>query len=232
MRKVYKNKLFEWLRLSPFGIDNFTYNEEPIQGKPESLRLKYKSTPFYFWFETNSNNIDLFGTSYTLYLPQFPFEQDRAMVQPFEMALSAFNQWLNNQVKKYLDDQATPDFWAEYLRTNAIVNIEQNDFDNRSQFTIDERAQVKLALNELKNLIQENFHTNVTQQQIVNNRLDYLEAATNRLNKFDWQSVALNTLISISIALSLDTEKGHQLFHFFAHVFAAIRTLPLPHLSV
>ena len=45
------------------------------------------------------------------------------------------------------------------------------------------------------------------------------------MNKYDWKSLAVTTLISISIALSLDSAKGQLLFILFKKVFSAVKML-------
>jgi hypothetical protein len=82
-----------------------------------------------------------------------------------------------------------------------------------------------MAINELKLLIHKNMETSEEEQELVNNRLEYLIEAMNRLNKFDWKSVAISTIMSISIALSLDTSKGQMLFDLFKKVFSIIPML-------
>jgi len=59
----------------------------------------------------------------------------------------------------------------------------------------------------------------------IDDRLDYLTQAVDRLNKFDWKSLLISTIISISVALSFDTEKGKQLFNLFKQVFDVIPKL-------
>ena len=82
-----------------------------------------------------------------------------------------------------------------------------------------------MAIEELKLLIHKNLETTVEEQQVVNNRLDYLIEAMNRLNKFDWKSIAISSIMSISVALTLDTNKGQLLFDLFKKVFSIIPML-------
>ncbi len=82
-----------------------------------------------------------------------------------------------------------------------------------------------MAIEELKLLIHKNLETTVEEQQVVNNQLDYLIEAMNRLNKFDWKSIAISSIMSISVALTLDTNKGQLLFDLFKKVFSIIPML-------
>ena len=76
-----------------------------------------------------------------------------------------------------------------------------------------------MSINEFKVLIINGFHPDVKELNIIENRLEYLSESLNRLNKIDWKGLAISTVISISIALSLDTTSGHKLFELFKSVF-------------
>jgi hypothetical protein len=82
-----------------------------------------------------------------------------------------------------------------------------------------------MSINELKLLIHQNFNTSQEQQKLVDDRLNYLIDSTNRLNKFDWKSVSISTMLSIVTTLTLDVEKGRQLFVLFQKVFSIIPLL-------
>jgi len=64
-------------------------------------------------------------------------------------------------------------------------------------------------------LVVENYHPDTEQLILISERLKYLEAAVDRLNSFDWKGVTISTLLSIAITLSLDTERGRQLYILF-----------------
>ena len=108
---------------------------------------------------------------------------------------------------------------------NNSFKINEIDFYNRKAFNIDERKQIIMSINDLKLLINNSLNTSTEEQSLVNERLDYLIEASDRLNKFDWKSLAISTLISISITLSLDTQKEQLLFELFKKVFSLIPTL-------
>jgi len=112
--------------------------------------------------------------------------------------------------------------WKEYKNGNKTLNIDNIDFNDKQAFSFDEKAQITLALNELKLLIENKFDLNEKEMSIVNARLNYLSESKERLNKFDWKSILINTIINITVALSFDTQKGQELFLLFKHAFAII----------
>jgi hypothetical protein len=114
---------------------------------------------------------------------------------------------------------------SEYLNGNKSLNFETIDFGNKESFSLDEKFQIRMSINELKFLIQNSIHTTEVEQQIISDRFDYLIEASTRLNKYDWKSLVISTLISITIALSLDTSKGQIIFNLFKKVFSSLPKL-------
>lgn len=227
MRRKYKNELFQLLLSSKFGIDTFEINENQSVESLMADIILVKDTPFYFTIRNSDDDFESFDYQFVKYVPDFSLSDiypPQGFVN-FESIINALNYWLNNTLAPYLEDQQEPDLWEEFKHGNNSLNLNEIDFDNRSSFSIEEKKQIELSLNELKLLIHTNLDTSKAEQDIINSRLDYLIEASERLNKFDWKSLALSSLISISIALSLDTQKGHLLFELFRKVFSVIPML-------
>ena len=226
MRLKHKNKLFKIIQDSGLGVEHFDINEGETDKVP-FLIISYKDSPFQFIIRNSDDNFDLFDCKYTKYGPNYPLSQfePETGYSDFEFLSGEFLWWLTNVLSPYIEDLNEPDLWEEFKKGNKSFDFNKINFDDKSSFSLDERAQVKLALNELKLLAQKALSTNEKEQEIINARLDYLIDASNRLNKFDWKSLAVSSIISISVALSLDTQKGHLLFELFKKVFSNIPLL-------
>src|ERR1700730_9725630 len=59
------------------------------------------------------------------------------------------------------------------------------------------------------------------QSEFINERLEYLSKAVDRLNRFYWNGVAISVVMSIAVNLSVDTERGRVLFNTFKAAFRA-----------
>lgn len=227
MRKKYKNELFQFLLSTKFGIDQFEIKEKQDYFKLESDFVVLKDTPFHFIIRNSNEDFEAFDCLYVNYAPGFPMSE----ILPsqdyfgFDSVLSQLKYWLESKVSAYLEDQEEPDLWEEFKNGNKTLNINNIDFDDQTIFNIDEKKQIELSLNELKLLIKNNLETTEEEQDLINARLDYLIDASKRLNKFDWKSLAISSLVSISVTLSLDTQKGHLLFELFKKVFSIIPML-------
>lgn len=231
MLKEYKNQVFELLRTSTLGIDSFEITQTDTK-----TAIQFKNSPFQFIITQNSSSFHSFDYTYVLFAPKIEFvgrysdemasflTEDEYWV-PFQDVLNVMRAWIDDDIQAYIKEQNTVDLWKEYQKGDKSFNINAIDFDDKKEFTLDERQQIKLGINELKMLIHKQLETTTEEQAIVNDRLDYLVEASSRLNKFDWKGTAIQTLIAITINLSFDTERGRQLFDLFRRVFAAVPKL-------
>jgi hypothetical protein len=223
MLKKHKNQLFDLINQSGLDINRFNINEEDER----STVISFMNSPFRFIIRNSSNSFFSFEYQYILFSPNFQMSDIYPLNEytNFDMVYSEFGYWINNVIKEFLEDQNEPDLWSEYLNGNKSLNFEKIDFGDKESFSLDEKLQIKMSINELKYLIQKHIETTEAEQQIIIDRLDYLVEASTRMNKFDWKSVVVNTLISITITLSLDTQKGQILFSLFKKVFSSLPKL-------
>jgi hypothetical protein len=225
MLKKHKNQLFDLIIQNGLAINQF----EIEHVNETSSIINFKESPFTFTILVSPKNYYEFRCSYKLFNPTFTSEyfpsEYSVIFVDFEKLCLQFAKWINNEIKAFIEEQNGMDLWNEYLNGNKTLNFETIDFGNKEPFTIDERSQIKMAINELKYLIKNQLETNEAEQQLVNDRLDYLIEASARLNKFDWKSLVISTLISITITLSLDTAKGQLIFNLFKKVFSSLPKL-------
>ena len=225
MRTVYKNKVFQHILNCPIGISNF----QLIEGGKEQneLTIKYKDSNFIFVIRQNSSNFHNFDYTFTQYAPQFPMSGVSPDWVGIDDILEKLDYWFEHDLKDYIEDENVPDLWNEFKSGNRTLNFDKIDFNDKERFSNDERTQIKLSLNELKLLIHKTFDITLEEQKIVSERIDYLIEASNRLNKFDWKSLVISSIISITIALTLDPTKGQVLFDLLKKVFSNIPLLRL-----
>jgi hypothetical protein len=208
----YKNELLKALWAAGLNHADFA-----LLPSANQLRITFKNTSFTL--EANPNDPDAFSVAYTRFhsgqvvIPYSGF-------MPFSAALQHFNEWLKSQVQRSIQESSVPDLWSQLQQTDQFANSADDTY-----FSFEEKEQLKLSVEEFKLLIVKTFTPSTDEMKVVNERLDYLKDAIDRLNRFDWQSVAMSTLVSISIALSLDTEKGRILFGLFQQAFNAIVNL-------
>jgi hypothetical protein len=225
MRKKYKNEIFHKIKELGFTPDDFNLIENAEE--EYTTIIKYKDTPFMFTIHNSAQSYDEFECLYVLYAPGFPHTEMFPERNYFEFSsvLKNFNNWVINHIKEYDLDEFEPDLWSEYKNGNNSLNFNEIDFNDRDLFSTAEKRQISMSINELRLLINKNFETSVEEQKLINERLEYLIDSTKKLNKFDWKSLTVSTIIGIATTLTLDVEKGKLLFELFRQVFSTVRNI-------
>ena len=226
MLKKDKNAIFNLLKDSRIGLENFIVSEKEIAGY-DGIVIVYRNTPLEFRVLQSTVSYESFKYQHSTFSPNFAMSglvPVAGFLSIGEICIQ-ISRWLQAHINPYIDEQTEPDLLEELINGNHSLNVDKLDFNDQTDFSGDEKTQVMLAINDLKFLIQKELNTTDEEQKVVVERLDYLAEAANRHNKFDWKSLAVSTLISISIAISLDTERGNQLFKLFKQVFSIIPQL-------
>jgi len=223
MRLIYKNEIFTSLKNSEYGIDNFEFEENG-----NVFKVKYLLNKFLWYnFVNKSDNWDLFTSTAGLYkIKETPVNRN-VVYAGFPLALRDFSEWLNTEIKSFVSDMNTVDLWKEYQKQQTLTDVSEADYENYDKLSMEDKQQIVIGLNELKFTLSEQFITNENEQQILNNRINYLIEAVGRIeNKTDYKSIVIASIITTIQTLSLDTERGNALWHFFVTALHYIHLLP------
>ena len=229
MLNKYKNQLAEIIasqQLHPtlFDIEHTKEYEYSV------IKANLKDSPLTFTIKESDTNSHLFQCYYVTMTHSFyvkdPFENSPKYAD-FDYIQRQFTQWLNEHVKLYIEDQQTPDFWEIQKKMQSILNGIPQDENMYLPFTEPEQKSIQQGLAQLPKQIQKQLSLSDSEMAVVEEKTTYLSEALTRVNQFDWNNIALSTLISITIALSLDTEKGRLLFKLFSEIVKkALELLP------
>ncbi len=162
---------------------------------------------------------DEFWYRHSLFRQNFPIATDEYS-STWDYITQIFGAWLNGVVKPHLDEISTPDLWHILQETRSYTKHELGTPKDFESFSAEENTQIRLSINDFRLLIVENFNPNNEELKAIDTRLKYLSDALDKHNKFDWKGIAINTVIAIIIALSLNQEQGNQLFQLFKQVFS------------
>lgn len=179
-----------------------------------------------FYISESKESWDSFNSWYMLFAPVY---RDTEVFPPhgngnIDTVIEDVRFWFK-EIDDSLEEAAAFDMWEEYKKGSKLLDVQNIDFNDHTNFSVEEKHQILLGVKDLKLLIQQQFNTTAEQQAIVDERLDYLAGAIDRMNKFDWKSILLSTVLSIITTLTLDTEKGAQLFELVRKVFIIIPTI-------
>lgn len=224
MLKKHRNVFLEIIKNSEFNENSFRSREGSVGDFPCFI-IELQNTPLKFYIRNTKESFYDFDCKYVQLGPGFPesvYSPKDDFTNDFNYICRLFEDWLNRDVKDYLDELMEPDYWRQINEQDDFISGALISEDDTSSFSGIEKDQLKLSINELKLLIVNNFQPSNEQLNVIDARLQYLSNSLDRLNKIDWRGLALSTMLGISIALSLDTEKGKVLFGLFKKVFTSV----------
>lgn len=228
MLKRYKNALLEAVQQAGLDATQFRVTEDIIHQHP-SFVLHFQNTPMMFVIRNPEHDFHIFDCSFVGFSPSYSDSSyyPHEGFEDFENILPIFKDWLNHSINAYLEEMLIPDMWSQIESQKSIMNGSSIGSDDTSNFSFEEKTELRLALQEFRLLVAKNFTPSDEEMKLVSDRLEYLAEATNRLNRFDWRGLVISTLLSISTTLSLDTNSGRLLYGLFQQAFnAALRLLP------
>jgi len=225
MLKEHKNALFQEIQRAGLNVVDFKAEMEdgdffifylPVKYMYFAVKPKYVGSHYFqYCYAVFTGTV---GTSSHEWLPEYPTVIGH--IQGY------FRDWLNTQVKTAITEELVPDLWeqAQTASESGVQTGKMTDTDTEP-FTAEEQAQIKLSISTFRLLIQETFKPTQDQLEVINQRLDYLSKAVERLNRFDWKGTLIQSVIGIGINLTLDTERGRQLWGLVQVAFANIHHL-------
>lgn len=234
----YKNELLELLQSSRFDESDFTYTNKKIKNF-EAFIIKYRPSKLSFMIRTNNENYHEMDCRYVRFAPLYPLSgyypdganyYEDSNVYPenqsyyrwlsFPDVRKIFFEWLDNDVTEFIEESEAEDLWAQ-MQSRQLLNSDPLSNTDNAKFTQEESKHIKDSISTFRNLLVAEYQPTEEQLEIIEERLEYLVNAVDRLGKTDWQGVAISAVLGISIALSLDTTRGGALFGLFKQSFMA-----------
>ena len=229
MLKKYKNELYHLVSRGNFNLSDFSIKEAK-ENKSSQQQLKYKESKMILTIEESEDSFHNFRIWYT------KFEKGYPKVGPspqkghtnFASIKNIINSWLNNELKKFILEIEEVDFWSQLSNNKDSFKLEYINFNDSSQFTNDEKEQVKLSLKEAAILIQENILLSKGQFKILEERISYLISTLDRIDKkVDWKTLAIGSFISMILNMGVDTDTGKLIWEILKKVFSNVPALPI-----
>lgn len=217
--KKHKNLLLLSIQEAGFEPQDFPYREVEIDNAMW-FQMKYRDTPLWYAVRRHKDSYD---TGYFIsveFKPNFPTTASNPI--PWDTIDKNFSAWLETDLHEYINEVTGTDLWAQIQSQAPIVSDAPVGRDELEQFTQPEQAQLRMAIKEFRQLVIDKIGPSEEHLSLIDNRLDYLSEQVGQLNRINWRSLAFSTLISITIALSLNNEQGKQLFELFKQVFSNV----------
>lgn len=200
--------LIESAGLSPSQFELIEIKSEISPGEIAS-KLVFKNSDYFFAFENHPNTFMVFysvfcpgGSEYVVHLNSSTWQRQQASVR----------QWLSNLLREI----HTPNKWERL--SQEIAEISVNFIDGEGKFSVREFEELQQKISALQEKINE-LGLLPEQLSAISNKLDHLTDLAKDMNKFDWKSLFIGTLVSIIIQLTITPENARSLWELVKQIF-------------
>jgi hypothetical protein len=202
--KLQQNQVLEAIKLHDLDPLQFHWEVVPSslhQRSDVAVSKLTHSSGFYFIFNSTRDNQLWFVRS-----PGVQGRVEEGTSQKWPQQLVSLHEWLD--ILK--SEVSAPDLWAALRDEVAIVEAAAGDIENR-KFDQVEQAKIQASIADLKRLFLEKNNVTAHQLEFFSSQMQYLSESSSRVGRKDWLMLALSTLVSVVVALSLPPESSRYL---------------------
>ena len=197
-----KNEIFDAIESFKFSALQFSYIFNGV-----NTDITHLNSKFYFKIRESENYF-----SFVQFSPGNDKIYEAYSCDSWEVTLTRFALWLHNLKR----ETEIEDKWERLQQEMRSIEI---PFDNdNSKFNVSEFEILEKNINLLKTKISEIGLTE-SQNKIITNKLDYLIGQGKTMNKFDWKSLFIGSIITIIIQLSISHDQGIAIWGLIKKVF-------------
>jgi hypothetical protein len=150
-----------------------------------SFSLHLRSSTLMFEFEHAPFSFHLFRYRYKGFQPGSPLSDWIILTQEsvdyqyydFDVVAVAYMKWFKDHVFEYLEEQNSPDEWAQFSAYEAMLDWDESSEESSRPFTEEEKENIRLGLHQYRLYIVEHFSPTEEQLAQISKRLDFLSKA-------------------------------------------------------
>jgi hypothetical protein len=124
------------------------------------------------------------------------------------------------------DDVDTPDLWAELQGERELLTGDWYDDAENTPFTEDEQAKIADELRQIKEQLEAQHSLDGAQMRALEEKVDYLIAASGRMGRKDWLTVFYGTILQLIVMGLVPPDAVQQMLHMtlngLGHIFHAL----------
>ncbi len=220
-----RNEILELIKetkLDPFNfkwtevLSKFTTDDSSV---PVTVsQILYQGTSFYFTFDLNTRQ------HYTFYSPAEDKLHDSEFPGSWEGQLQYFRKWLH-----YLQREVgQPDMWEELAKYQLPPGAELTPNAGNEPFTLPQVEQIVSGINKVRESLMNEFGDGEEEQNLINEKLDYLIDAAKRQGRKDWFHTCIGVLFGLATALAMSPEQTKHLWSLLKNAITGVlRFLPV-----
>ncbi len=198
LQKKELSDIFQKLKLN---IHDFK-----TSGQYKEFKIEFKFD--YFSFSINKRN----QTEYNLTIYPVDNKNGYSVGAKWENVLTYFEKW----AKAIKSELSTPTGWETFDSENYM----KTEFsDLKEKFSVEEQELIKQNLKELTSKIKQ-LELNEEVFKTFETKLDELSKKVDKLNKFDWKSLFIGTIVSLLFTFGLPPETSGFIWELVKTTFS------------
>jgi hypothetical protein len=202
-----KDTLFDLIEKKGLSPSQFSFSDKSSKFRPgQSPCLKFNNSEFYFTFDSKDNKY------YSIYSPGNDKFVDEAAPITWDNQLYYFKEWVAYLIREI----SAPNKWERLKKELEEISINFDSSEDKFSFQEYEELKTKVAF------LKQNISTvglAINQAQAINAKLDHLTELAKDMNKFDWKSLFIGTIMSIIIQLSVTPDNAKTLWTLIRQAF-------------
>jgi GTP cyclohydrolase II len=211
LTRAQKNDVFRLVeaKMNPrdFGWSDLNEDVQTPYGSDQHHRISMLiHVPSLYYFR--------FGAKQLTFSPSLRKRVEVVQRQEEEEISGVVSYWLIH-LKKEVE---APDLWAQHLKDVQIRDLVVSTDVTNETFSEPEKEKILLLLQDFKQKVLEaaNIQSDQSKQiEAINENVEYLKSAADRLGRKDWILVAISTIISIATTALLPGNAANALLHGF-----------------
>ena len=236
MQKIYRNQLFQELQKVELEPSLFEISEGEDRGyftteisvRNTALKftiLEHPSSYHHFSYSYTRNVPDFVATNYPSRIFPFRLIQGKYKFYRFKQIKKQFAKWLTLELHDHFLEHMEEDLWENQVVPELYFIGKEKEGDKTDFFDEEEKEQVVMALNQAKSEIKETVEMDEETLARINEKIEYLMDAVERLNKFDWKSILLASTIEIATEITTGFGGGMAVYEIIRKAFRGVPKL-------
>jgi hypothetical protein len=219
-----KNGFIDIITSNSLNPVDFTVSEDVKDDLPTFI-IKHNKSPLEFWVRNSKESYFEYDCNYIPFSPSFEpvgYYPNESWYDNINDVYEIFEEWLNQHIKSYIEEQDAQDMWKTFTSSGSGgLDWESINEESTEYFSEVEKKQLLEQIADFRIRLIDNYEPNEKLMLQIDSKLTYLSESIDRLNKYDWKSLLISTLMGIITTMSLDKSSGHAVITIAKEIFTS-----------
>jgi hypothetical protein len=213
--KSQKDVMFNEIKEAGLDPASFAWTDVPSKLREDTTvsKLEHSDSGFYFLFDHGRDSA--YGSHSLECHPGHDIPVYREYSGGWETLKQSFLTWLRS-VKR---EQETPDLWSQLANEPALIAVVSSLPPGNEPLTATEQSRISDAVGEIRAYLKERETVDEQRWSAVDEKLDSIIDASQRLGRKDWVLLTIGSLVSIFVSGAFAPEQAAAYFQVAMNIF-------------